>query len=544
MWQERGTWETATVERKTIMDSRSILQLANAGLSVHSHNAANLIKYLAHILTYHVDNIPVDTSLSTTGWKTLAGERIFALGKQAVSKDGGMAFVFNEAADAGGLIDAFRPAHDTTALDWAAGVARLNKYPLAAFGVCAGFLAPFVSTLGLAQNPILDYAGLSSTGKSTLIRLIASIWGYPLEAGGGLIRTWNASQVFLERLAATLNDLPIFLDESHTANARQVQDVVYQYANGTGRGRGTKEGGTQRVARYRGVMFSAGEARLADASLNDGAHARILGFWGSPFGAGQGDLVNYLNNLSVTRYGVAGRGVLEAYFADPEIQKTLKYDFEAAEARLSGRGGDNIDARLCVLYAAIEAAGKMATTILELDWDVESIVESAMETGAENKKEASAETSMALTGSWMSGNQQAFCVTESDREIVDREVYGRIKGGLYCILPHALKRYLETQKYAYDATLRHWRDRGWIDTGGDKSRLTKKVKMFSTAQWMVVLTDAGMEAAFGVQLNLGEDKDKHEPRKNPLQQLGYAEVVQSHAKPEQSPIDTSDWELE
>ena len=42
--------------------------------------------------------------------------------------------------------------------------------------------------------------------------------------------------------------------------------------------------------------------------------------------------------------------------------------------------------------------------------------------------------------------------------------------------PHRLRAFLNQQGLDRDAILRTWRDRGWIDTQGDRKRLTKPLR--------------------------------------------------------------------
>ena len=527
-WSEGFAWREATVPRRTVSDARAILALADRGLMVTSENAKMLVGYLAHLLDFQQDNVPITWITQSCGHKTVEGQHVFVLGNQVIGGDDTFPSVkIAPEADAENFLSALGPSsaegHREKARRWVTLATSLGQHPMAAFTLGAGFLAPLLGDLKMQQNPIIDIAGRSSSGKTTQKRLIASIWGLPPEVQGGLIRSWNSTPVFIERLASLCQDLPIFLDESHNARPEVVQNIIYQYGNGTGRGRGNRDGGVQRVARYRGVMFSAGEARLADVSAHDGTQARILGFWGSPYGPKQGELVKEIAAVSDECYGVVGPAFVTAYLMQHETYRTdLRRWHAEAAARLGAADDDGVGERLVGVCGAVEAAMRLACEITGITWDVTAIVDAAFALLRGNRKMDSAQASMELIGSWAAGHRGMFWSDE--REMIEakqpfdtqepRELYGEIRTTLdgsemFCILPEALKRVLEQHKHNYHTALAHWRDRGWIDTDGDK-RLTRKVKLKGSATNMIQLSAEGMSIAFGAGDTLETIEDRTE----------------------------------
>lgn len=92
---------------------------------------------------------------------------------------------FDAHSDVTGVLQAYRCGGDIE--PWREVAQELGDYPTATFGVAAAFVPFLLNDLDLPQNPIVDYAGISSSGKTTLLRFIASAWGYPPEANGGLM---------------------------------------------------------------------------------------------------------------------------------------------------------------------------------------------------------------------------------------------------------------------------------------------------------------------------------------------------------------------
>jgi uncharacterized protein (DUF927 family) len=514
-WIDNGELGKLVVPRSTISSTGKLLTLADSGLAVNSGNAKTLMEYLMHLLDYRKADIPIRFVVSSCGWKTIGGQSLFMAGNEAIGGSETLVCM-NPDADGSGLLSAFRQGGDFER--WLEVARKLGDYPLAAFGVAAAFLPPMLNDMGINQNPIIDYSGKTTTGKSTLLRFIASVWGYPLEANGGLIRTWNSTATFSEDQAATLNELPMFVDESTGVKTTEVERFVYQYANGTGRGRGRQSGGVQKQAHIRGVLFSSGEKRLADFSQNDGIQARIIGFWGSPFGEiPKPELVHEISDVAKDHYGFAGLAVLGQYIQRRgEYADRLKAILAESNGRLVPQCTDSMGERLAFLCAAVEAAGRFASHVLNLGWDMRAIVDVTFSKLLENRKTSSFTEIIELLGSWLNGREISHAILPDGKKVEGNHsgVIGRYisdaKTRRVAILPDVLRRFLESRKYSYNTTLSHWSDRGWLVM--DKGRKDKKVRFNGGLFYMVVLSEEGMKAAFG------GNEDEAE---NVLKDMGY-----------------------
>lgn len=165
-----------------------------------------------------------------------------------------------------------------TLAGWQEAVSLVGPFPRVLLGIYASLTAPLLSILD-APNFILDFCGDTSIGKTVTQHAAASVWGYPPGERGGLVVAWNSTQVFSERYAELLNDLPIFLEDSQAADPRTVARMIFMLANGVGRGRGSPRG-LRGVTRWRGVTISSGERPLTEATQSGGACAdhHSLGF--------------------------------------------------------------------------------------------------------------------------------------------------------------------------------------------------------------------------------------------------------------------------
>lgn len=101
--------------------------------------------------------------------------------------------------------------------------------------------------------------GPSSTGKSTALKLAASVWGDP----SSYCRLWRATANGLEGLAALHNDGLLILDELGQIDPREAGESAYLLANGRGKNRASRTGMARTAASWRLLFLSAGEESLS-----------------------------------------------------------------------------------------------------------------------------------------------------------------------------------------------------------------------------------------------------------------------------------------
>lgn len=512
-WEDGTRIRRLTSPRRSLSTPSGVLNLADMGYAVNFQNARQIVEYITHLLDYQRNIIPIRHMVSSCGTKKLNGTEVFVVGNSVIcGADDCPEIAFNPQMDGDGIIGNLNSRKDGDLAKWTAVAREIGEYPMAAFGVAASFLPPLLKDLGISQNPIIDYGGKSSTGKTTVLKFCASVWGYPLESDGGLVRSWSGTEVFFERYAAIMNELPIFLDESHKANVKQACNTLYQYSNGTGRGRGSLKG-IQRNTRYRGVMFSAGEARLTDVGRTSGVHARVIGFWDSPFGKGKRDLVGRINRVSEKHYGLAGKKVLQEYLRHRErLLPKLKVMHKSTSERLAGLTDDNIGQRLANYFGAIYAAGKLANSVLGLEWDIKHIVDEAFRIVFASRPPSIAKEAIELVGEWIASNRAKF--EGVDTTAPSGEPVGRIFTDRECgeeriaIPPNVIHTLLRQHDYPYNSVITQWLDNGWLEV--DAGRLKKKVRFNYGSAYMVVLNQKGIAASSGETIECGTKSDTDE----------------------------------
>ena len=148
--------------------------------------------------------------------------------------------------------------------------------PLMVLAASLAFSGPLLAPLGQTGGG-LHFRGASSSGKTTLLKLAASVWG-----GRQMITQWRATANGLEAIAATLNDMLLPLDEIAEIDARDLHKAVYMLANGTGKARMTKDAVLADPARWRLALISSGEISVeeklkeARATAQAGQEVRLI----------------------------------------------------------------------------------------------------------------------------------------------------------------------------------------------------------------------------------------------------------------------------
>jgi uncharacterized protein (DUF927 family)/phage/plasmid primase-like uncharacterized protein len=111
--------------------------------------------------------------------------------------------------------------------------------------------------------------GGSSSGKTTALKVAASVWGNP----SAYVRMWRATANGLEGLAALHNDGVLILDELSQIDPREAGDAAYLLANGQGKARASRTGTARQAARWRLLFLSAGEESLSALMARVGKRA-------------------------------------------------------------------------------------------------------------------------------------------------------------------------------------------------------------------------------------------------------------------------------
>ena len=129
------------------------------------------------------------------------------------------------------------------------------------FAVSTAFAGALLYKSGLESGGF-HFVGGSSCGKSTILRVAASVWG-----GENYLRTWRATDNGLEGIAAMHNDSLLVLDELGQVDPTKAGDIAYMLGNGGGKTRANRNGNARNTLSWRLLYLSSGEKDLNDCAI-------------------------------------------------------------------------------------------------------------------------------------------------------------------------------------------------------------------------------------------------------------------------------------
>ena len=300
--------------------------------------------------------------VEATGWH----KRVFVLPERVVGDAKGEEVVLQVMGGA--------PRHVLAgSLDtWREGVARLCAgNARLVLAVCAAFAGPLLRPLGEEPGGF-HFRGGSSSGKTTALRVAASVWGTPLGS-------WRITDNAAESAARAANDALLCLDEIGQADGRAVDALAYMLANGQGKARMTRDGLPRDVIGWRLVFLSTGETGLGEKMHEAGRRARAgqevrvvdlpadagrgLGLFEALHGEAGGDA--FAKRLKVAAEASQGHPA-RAFVArladdlDEAVAAIKPYRARWLEAHVPS-GADGQVRRVADRFALVAAAGELAT---------------------------------------------------------------------------------------------------------------------------------------------------------------------------------------
>ena len=478
-WFSGGRWHRAVEKRDVFMNKNKVVSMALHGMPVHSDNARRIMLFLDAFERENSDVIAIEECSSQMGW---VGNKGFLCGKKWITENKSrtnVSFHGEEHSDeflarsicASGEFSEWRDVF----------ISEVSRYPRVAIAAYAS-LAPVIMNLIDAPGFAVDWSYRTSSGKTTTMRIAASVWGNADERGGSIIGSWDSTQVYIERRAAMFNGIPLILDESKRVRwPNMVPNVIYMVANGQGRGRGKKSGGVQSLKRFRTVLLSTGEQRLTDFSRDGGLATRVVSFWGSPFGETSDDTkesIDKINGVLRGNYGHAGPMFAEWVVNNTERVLEVakrKSEFEDDFKRVVSSDIDSgISFRLAEYIAVLRITEELVMEAFKLPW-ASAAVYASMSHSAENLDSSRREhQALEHVLSWGAAREQLFRGREGSNT-PSRYLGVWKNGGDMCWHKDAIVQALSEGGFDVESTLRLWGELGVIKSNAG-SKTTRMVK--------------------------------------------------------------------
>ncbi|RZS47497.1 DUF927 domain-containing protein [Sphaerotilus mobilis] len=249
------------------------------------------------------------------------------------------------------------------------------------FAASAALAGPVLAWLSGAESGGFHLRGDSSCGKTTALRVAASVWG-----GRDYLQRWRATDNGLEAQAAQHSDVLLVLDELGQIDAKVAGESAYMLANGQGKARAGRNGGARPRLSWRLLWLSAGEIPLAQHMAEAGKRIRAgqeLRMVDMPADAGAGlglfDTVHdheggaalalHLAKACETTHGTLGRAWLEWLTEHAgEFHQQLRSDVDRIAQAFVPDTADGQVQRAGRRFALVAAAGELATRVGLTGW--------------------------------------------------------------------------------------------------------------------------------------------------------------------------------
>lgn len=364
-WSDKGKVYKEVIPAGDLAIKKELLKLSYKSLAVTDNNAKHLITYFDRLNM--VNNLDHEHLVERLGHiKNTFIHPLTAVGVTVLPPDIGE----------GQLLEAFQISGTTE--EWIEHVFKpIKKHPKALLMVLASFTSVLLQDLKMKPF-IIDLSGVTSQGKTTVLRTCASVWGTE-----HLISEWSLTKVAAERKATFLNSFPIILDDTRKADEKQLQGFIYNFSGGRSKGRGSVSG-SQREFTWGNLMLSTGEDSLNSyAERAGGVAARILPITGLPFEGENYQFFTDLYNSIESYYGSIGLDFLSHW---REKKDTLLSHFSEYNNVFQKKSqGNEVISRIARYYAAIVFTGRLLNEFFNLEIDLMQFYHLFDELNAQNK---------------------------------------------------------------------------------------------------------------------------------------------------------------
>jgi len=363
--------------------------------------------------------------------------------------------------------------------------------PRFTFALCAAFAGPLLKLAGM-EGGGFSFEGPSSCGKTTCLQIAASVWGSPSH-----VRTWRTTSNGLESVASLHNDGLLVLDEVGQTTGKDLSEVSYMLANGSGKTRAGRSGGARACASWRLLFLSSGELGFADKLGEDGIRSRAgqeVRFAGIPVDSQAvaelhglphaGALVNRIKELSGTDYGHASRAFLGWLVRNlEEVRELLPETIPAFVADLCPDDAGEQVRRVAQRFAIVQIAGGLAQKagVFPAGMDVVGAVRSCFSAWLEQRGSVGASEDEAILAAVrlfleQHGQSRFQDIERPDAVCINRAGFRRKDGDRteFLILPESFKEVV--QGYALKRAKEALRVAEWLRPG-EKGKFTAKASL-------------------------------------------------------------------
>jgi hypothetical protein len=356
-YMSNGSTKTKTVPKQTIAIVANLLDMSEFGVPVTSASALDVVRFLDAWVAKNRESFPSFVAVDQLGWD---GDH-FIFPTRIIGDTSGETIHFIESS-----IDASAYAQAGTLEAWVETIRELKTFPDAVVGrflLYAGFTGLVLEPLN--RRPfIVHLHGDTSTSKTTALRMIASIFGVPVE-GKAMIK-WHNTTNFLTRYMEKLKNVPLIIDESSGETRPIFESMIYMMEGGMGKGKALKSDptGTAALRSFRCAVFSSGEPPVLSPDFLSGAQVRVIEFESCPWGAElqRKTYERWFSKLT-SNYGHAADVFIKRFL---EVRSSVDWDRSfAGDDQLSP-----VENRVKKFINLVSICGEIVNELFDLKFDV------------------------------------------------------------------------------------------------------------------------------------------------------------------------------
>lgn len=502
-FQRDGRWVNICVERKTIVDARSMVAaLSLYGAPVTSSNAARLVDWVDEYERVNTGKLQRIACVDRTGWHTIDGVRTFVADEPLFADDAEtVELAVDKRGDRRRMFDALKPSKDFSA-HLAALKAAFQSDPICAAMICGALAATLLEPLGV-PNFAVHLPGDSSRGKTTMLKIGSSVFGDPNSEQW--VGSWNTTAVAAELRASVLCDLPLCFDEVGAGEKQVIERLIYMLINGGGRSRGQRDLSLRETKSWRTVVLSTGERGLANECAATGAQVRVVQLPVSGIGGLGAEQVDKLREACTLHAGAFGRVWLEQLLSIQDWS-AHRADYLHYRETLRARAKNSLQQRTAAYWAVLCTAETMAAGLGLGSVAGKTILGLFDLLAAGEQLRPASERARQHVDEWVYIEPRTFPEllrsTTGDGDDAPRNPHvGVVNGyrradGAIIFWPTQLRARLESAGFDYEQVAREWLRRGWLETtASDAGRFLKQVKIDGSNNRMLVLLPVASEAA-------------------------------------------------
>lgn len=307
---ERG-WKRKVVERETLLNKNKAIALTNDGVDITSDRAGAFTGYMSSMLKESSIRGAIPSRKSSRKMALYKDKKILLPYRDPE-------FYFEKKSSMPNLVNALQAHGESENMEenrdaWFKEfkAIRAEKNGMFNFLTASSLCAPIIGMLGNIDGFVCNVVGVTECGKSVAESITATIWGSCKNSDGFVIGAKNTSNAF-ETYADVLNCLPLTIDDYNKLKEKEKEafkQIIYEIANGIGKGRATKDMGLRAMASYSLNLIVTSEEPIRERA--GGATNRLLTYMADSKCPWTPDRITEMMNFFSTNYGHAGVEYIE-----------------------------------------------------------------------------------------------------------------------------------------------------------------------------------------------------------------------------------------